>query len=160
MGNCPSCGGLYVTHEALRQALLMHAAHSGAEPTRYMRSPPLSDPVRYRHCPVCGETMTRQNFKDRSGVIVDVCAAHGVWLDRGELEALLRFASSGALAKAERDNAERDAGRDRVDQWARELRSVGPRHYVYVGRHMNVGLSAEDLADLSLVIPGLGPSKT
>jgi Zn-finger nucleic acid-binding protein len=40
--------------------------------------------------------MARRNFKDRSGVIVDVCTAHGVWLDRGELDALLRFASSGA----------------------------------------------------------------
>jgi Zn-finger nucleic acid-binding protein len=103
--------------------------------------------------------MARRNFKDRSGVIVDVCAAHGVWLDRGELDALLRFASSGALAKAERDNTERDAGRARVDQWARDLRGVGPRHYVYVGRHMAVGPSVEDLTELIQAIPGLGPSK-
>jgi Zn-finger nucleic acid-binding protein len=103
--------------------------------------------------------MARRNFKDRSGVIVDVCPAHGVWLDRGELDALLRFASSGALEKAEHDNAERDAGRRRVDQWARDLRDVGPRHYVYVGRHMAPGPSTEDLTDILLAIPGLQPSK-
>jgi len=38
-----------------------------------------------RPCPICGATMsTTQEF----GVMFDVCVDHGVWLDRGELEAL------------------------------------------------------------------------
>ena len=35
--------------------------------------------------------MRRINFGRRSGVIVDVCNAHGTWFDPGELAAVLRF---------------------------------------------------------------------
>ena len=36
--------------------------------------------------------MSRKNFGGRSAILVDVCAPHGVWLDRGELDALIAFA--------------------------------------------------------------------
>ena len=51
--------------------------------------------------------MLRKNFLNRSGVVVDVCAVDGVWFDRGELTTILDFAATGAMAKAERDIAER-----------------------------------------------------
>ena len=40
-----------------------------------------------RNCPICGETMlsTRQH-----GVLIDVCQAHGLWLDKGELSDVVR----------------------------------------------------------------------
>jgi hypothetical protein len=63
------------------------------------------------------------------------------------------------LNKAERDNAERDAGRRQVDRWARDLRGVGPRHYFYVGPHSPAEPSAEDLTDVLFALPGLEPSK-
>ncbi len=31
----------------------------------------------------------RRNFRESSGIVVDVCAPHGVWLDRGELASLI-----------------------------------------------------------------------
>ncbi len=34
------------------------------------------------NCPVCANVMDRE---DRSGVIVDVCPQHGMWLDKSEL---------------------------------------------------------------------------
>jgi Zn-finger nucleic acid-binding protein len=39
-----------------------------------------------RPCPICGRAMTLQND---AGIAIDVCPRHGVWLDRGELKALL-----------------------------------------------------------------------
>lgn len=39
------------------------------------------------NCPHCGKPMTRENVL---GVAVDVCREHGVWLDKGELEEVLR----------------------------------------------------------------------
>ena len=39
-----------------------------------------------RACPVCAELMQSES---RDDVTVDVCDAHGIWLDKGELEALL-----------------------------------------------------------------------
>lgn len=50
------------------------------------------DSVTYLPCPLCSVLMNRKNFGDRSGIVVDVCKAHGVWLDRGELDALIAFA--------------------------------------------------------------------
>ena len=99
--------------------------------------------------------MLRKNFRESSGVIVDVCAAHGVWFDRGELGTIIDFAASGAMAKAERDSAERADSRRRLDEWGAELRSVGPRHYIGLGRAMLGPIDA--LADIARVIPGLDP---
>jgi Zn-finger nucleic acid-binding protein len=50
---------------------------------------------------VCGELMVRRNFGETSGVVVDVCSPHGVWLDRGELGQLLEFCATGELGKGQ-----------------------------------------------------------
>lgn len=56
-----------------------------AAPVAPKDSPPpdLTETVR---CPTCDEMMDRLEFAGISGVIVDVCKLHGVWLDAGELE--------------------------------------------------------------------------
>jgi Zn-finger nucleic acid-binding protein len=51
--------------------------------------------------------MNRQNFAHSSGIVLDVCAKHGVWLDRGELERVLGFVSGGGLARARARETER-----------------------------------------------------
>ena len=44
-----------------------------------------------RRCPVCADALQPAT---QDGVTIDVCPAHGVWLDHGELEAIqfARFA--------------------------------------------------------------------
>ncbi|MGA7992660.1 MAG: zf-TFIIB domain-containing protein, partial [Thermoanaerobaculia bacterium] len=49
----------------------------------------------YRPCPVCKKLMNRSNFGGGSGVIVDVCGPHGVFLDRGELTKIVDFLEKG-----------------------------------------------------------------
>lgn len=51
------------------------------------------------NCPVCGDRMREvQKF----GVELDICpGCKGVWLDRGELEKIIEFASSGAARAGE-----------------------------------------------------------
>ena len=44
------------------------------------------DAIRVLPCPVCGEVMDHQK---RSGVAVDVCGDHGIWLDGRELETII-----------------------------------------------------------------------
>ena len=51
--------------------------------------------VAYLKCPVCGAFMNRFNFGHRSGVVVDQCRIHGVWLDSGELKRLLDWKKAG-----------------------------------------------------------------
>ena len=40
-------------------------------------------------CPVCKQRMKLEKL---DGVHVDICEAHGVWLDKGEIEALVESA--------------------------------------------------------------------
>ncbi len=64
------------------------------------------DEVRYRKCPVCQKIMNRVNFGESSGVIVDQCRDHGVYLDAGELHHILKWVrSGGALHSKQESNA-------------------------------------------------------
>lgn len=78
-------------------------AHSDVVSLLGTRVPAVSTPpdvVRYVPCPECGTLMNRKNFAQSSGVVLDVCARHGVWLDRGELERVLGFVAGGGLTRA------------------------------------------------------------
>jgi len=52
-------------------------------------------PISYIKCPVCSQLMNRVNFGVRSGVIIDRCKEHGVWLDGGELRHLMEWMKLG-----------------------------------------------------------------
>jgi Zn-finger nucleic acid-binding protein len=41
--------------------------------------------------------MNRANFARCSGVIVDLCKAHGIWFDRDELSKIIEFIGQGGL---------------------------------------------------------------
>jgi len=49
----------------------------------------------YIDCPVCKKLMNRINFGSGSGVIVDKCRQHGLWLDGGELRQILEWTKAG-----------------------------------------------------------------
>ncbi|GAM11663.1 hypothetical protein OR1_03979 [Geobacter sp. OR-1] len=51
--------------------------------------------ITYIKCPVCEQFMNRVNFGAKSGVIVDRCKEHGVWLDGGELRHLFEWMKAG-----------------------------------------------------------------
>lgn len=155
---CGLCGGEYCDHHALLAILNAHLPHEGSHPDRYKRSISLSEPVSYRNCPVCDEPMLRRNFRETSGVVVDVCSAHGVWLDRGELGALTEFASTGAMREADRRLRERADIRKQLDAYAENLHAVGPRHYLGGLGHLRASaIPTEALVDLVRAIPGIGP---
>ncbi len=45
--------------------------------------------------------MNRKNFAHISGIIIDECGSHGVWLDAGELEKIRLFIVDGGLERAQ-----------------------------------------------------------
>jgi len=51
--------------------------------------------VKYIKCPVCRDFMKRVNFGHRSGVIIDQCPAHGIWVDSGEITHLMEWKKAG-----------------------------------------------------------------
>src|SRR6185295_4778946 len=77
-----------------RNAEQQAATLGGAQPAG---GPTALGPVRYVRCPQCNELMHRLNFAHCSGVIVDVCRAHGSWFDANELHRIVHFIRAGGL---------------------------------------------------------------
>jgi len=65
----------------------------------------------YIKCPTCAKMMNRINFGARSGVVIDRCKEHGVWLDAGELRQLSEWvkAGGGLLDKERAEERKREA---------------------------------------------------
>ncbi len=100
---CAACGGLWLDPPSLQQladAREERAAVVSTLAARIVVSTAHGDDVRYIPCPSCARLMNRMNFAHSSGVILDVCKAHGVWLDRGELQRVLQFIEAGGLTVA------------------------------------------------------------
>ncbi len=98
---CPACGGLWLDrgefHLLTREYDVYRKEDIKGE---YFQSPP-RDPVAYIPCVRCGKMMNRKNFGRISGVIIDECGRHGVWLDAGELEKIRHFIADGGLERSQ-----------------------------------------------------------
>lgn len=104
---CNQCFGLFFDPGELESYLeksvsgvfdinLEHIKHINQD--RYRTS----QQVKYIKCPVCENFMNRVNFAHRSGVVIDRCKAHGIWLDNGELTHLLEWKKAGGQLLHER----------------------------------------------------------
>jgi Zn-finger nucleic acid-binding protein len=112
--DCGHCGGQFVEHVLLRDLIERRELYGSVAPRAFRKRNPLTQPVHYVPCPECRTLMTRRNFGGASGVVVDICAPHGIWFDIGELPAVLSFVESGGLASARRRELE-EAERKRRD---------------------------------------------
>ena len=98
---CGKCYGLWldtasfehVCRNAEQKAAALGSAQSVGGPAALA-------PVRYVRCPQCNELMHRLNFARCSGVIVDVCRAHGTWFDANELHRIVHFVRAGGLDRS------------------------------------------------------------
>jgi Zn-finger nucleic acid-binding protein len=63
--------------------------------------------ITYHKCPMCAERMSHLNFGGRSGVIVDRCGTHGVWLEGSELRRLTEWWRAGGKLIYQQHEAER-----------------------------------------------------
>ena len=100
---CQSCGGLWLDRavfEQLGTSRERQGAVLGVLPAP--SAPPVAalEPVQYRPCPACAQRMNRVNYAKRSGVVLDVCKAHGIWFDQDELHRVLAFITEGGLDRA------------------------------------------------------------
>lgn len=84
---CRRCDGVFVPPRAF--CALLEAPDTMPEwlgkPSAFAE---LDDPI---SCATCGRQMKTTTFGHWSGVTVDVCEAHGLWLDGGELAAVLAY---------------------------------------------------------------------
>lgn len=133
---CARCHGLFFDINEL-QALLDDAVTPVYEIdlpllfTLQKESPVPRRDFTYVSCPVCGNMMNRVNFGRRSGVVVDQCRKHGVWLEGGELHRLMEWKKAGGQV-LDRQPGEGDARADALlraltekDKTPAMLRSLG-----------------------------------
>lgn len=96
---CSGCGGMWLDkvkfHLATRESEVYRKSNFESE---YQRGP-LKDPGGYIPCVRCGKLMNRKNFRRISGIMIDRCGKHGVWLDGGELEKIRHFIADGGLGR-------------------------------------------------------------
>lgn len=97
---CPSCSGMWVECETFNRLVKQQAARAESQVDGVRGRPrksKLTEQVRYIKCPDCQRMMNRFNFAKVSGVVIDECRDHGVWLDSEELAKIAAYVSSGGL---------------------------------------------------------------
>ena len=97
---CERCLGLFFDPNELESLLdktVSHVHEVDRQRLNEIRNIPVSNEYRlsYIDCPVCKKLMNRINFGSGSGVIVDKCREHGLWLDGGELRQILEWTKAG-----------------------------------------------------------------
>lgn len=98
--DCSACGGQFAEHALLKDLLRSRARVGALMESRPRKVELALGSVKYLPCPACGVLMNRRNFGGTSGVVVDVCHAHGTWFDAGELASVLAFVESGGPLEA------------------------------------------------------------
>jgi Zn-finger nucleic acid-binding protein len=94
---CPNCEGVWIgtgTLDALSRLPVEGLDQSSFKPTLEADHPDvdLSKPI---NCPLCSKKLERYVFCSDSGVVVDRCLEHGLWLDDGELGQVLKYLKQG-----------------------------------------------------------------
>ncbi len=97
---CPTCLGIFLDTgelDAIVRETVPSVRHANVEKLKQLKREMLdyNKTVSYRACPVCGKLMNRENYGMFSGVIVDRCRSHGVYLDAGELQLIQRWMAAG-----------------------------------------------------------------
>ena len=102
---CPDCDGVFISEEDLEETIrhqtgVVHKVDFGI--LRFILDNPRQahgTDTAYRHCPVCTKRMNKAIYAAVSGVLIDRCLEHGVWLDSGEMQQLFEWKSTYASLK-------------------------------------------------------------
>jgi Zn-finger nucleic acid-binding protein len=90
--SCPAGHGIWLDTGELRTVVDREIeARSTAErdiavAAGVTASAPDVDEHDVRVCPACSQPLEKVNYDETSGVMIDTCVEHGVWLDTGEIE--------------------------------------------------------------------------
>ena len=118
---CQNCQGIWATAASLQQICADREQQSAVLGTASPVPPNtgnIEKNIRYIPCPVCTKLMNRVMFARCSGVIVDVCKAHGTWFDKDELRRIVEFIRAGGMDAARADEMEQ------LEEKRRQLRAT------------------------------------
>ncbi|MEQ8277781.1 MAG: zf-TFIIB domain-containing protein [Deltaproteobacteria bacterium] len=106
--HCTQCGGLWLDHTVFERMQENESLSAPAMLSLAELPKPSQDVAQHGYipCPQCEKLMTPKNYARRSGVIIDLCKAHGAWFDAGELPAIVEFIRGGGLEESRRRELE------------------------------------------------------
>ncbi|MCF6287763.1 MAG: zf-TFIIB domain-containing protein [Proteobacteria bacterium] len=134
---CDQCAGLWLNADVFRhlenKAQKEAASDIQGQPQKYDygRNPTSTPEKFYKKCPQCNIVMHRKNYAKASGIVVDVCAKHGIWFDIHELDAILKFIRQGLLLK----HQEKTARKAKVDAKRAQAASLEKNKHSYSSRY-------------------------
>ena len=150
---CAHCGGLWVDTKSFDTLVSDAEAQTAALGLNLPPPVEMSTQMRYLRCPQCGELMSRKNYADRSGVVIDICRPHGIWLDRDEIRRIIAFIRSGGLDRARKIETEQLQHERMMIEHERETPSMSDVTFQgSIGHHANVDLAADLIGGLASVV--------
>ena len=96
---CPSGSGLWLDRGEFSVLTAESTVYREERLQKEYSRPALPARIEYIPCVRCGKLMVRKNYSRISGVIIDECGRHGIWLDSGELAKIRQFILDGGLEK-------------------------------------------------------------
>lgn len=102
---CNECFGLFFDPDEID--ILLNSTVSNTETVNFKHIQAINQDrfqakkVKYIKCPICQMMMSRVNFGHRSGVVIDQCREHGIWLDNGEITHLMEWKKAGGQLLAQ-----------------------------------------------------------
>lgn len=159
---CPKCQGLWFEHGELREA------KDEADPDlKWLDFDLWSDQSLFqvdwssRNCPVCGKVMATISYGD-TGVTVEYCTdEHGVWLDKGEFQAIIEALQTDVISNSATDYI-KDSLQEAKDIVAGNEGFISEwRDFLTVSRFLQYRMLAENprLADLLVALQKTTPFK-
>jgi Zn-finger nucleic acid-binding protein len=104
---CPRCNGLWFDREEFNFLTSEREVYRDQALPKSFQRPALQTESGYLPCVRCQTPMLKKNFQRISGVMIDICGDHGIWLDAGEMENIRSFIANGGLDKSQDNRIER-----------------------------------------------------
>jgi Zn-finger nucleic acid-binding protein len=156
---CTHCGGLWISLANFDHICSDAEAQTAATG---LSLPPPPEPsgaqVRYVKCPQCGNLMNRLNYAGRSGVVIEICRPHGIWLDRDQMRQIVQFIRAGGMDRTRAIEKEELRRQQLATETA--ARIGGPSSWmdnpmapsVSIGHPDNVQLAADLIGGLASIL--------
>ena len=101
---CKECDGVLIAEDEFEKLITYKVNPQSKFNPHYLRF--IQDHPRdnrkkpqFHPCPICQKSMAVVNYKKQSGIIIDICEEHGIWLDGGELRQIIEWYAVGGDKK-------------------------------------------------------------
>ena len=120
---CPSCHGMWLDTMEFKHLISKRDVYDDDSVSKTFQKKAIpKKEIKYLPCPRCKNLMIKQNFKKVSGVIIDLCRLHGVWLNAGELDQIRSFIAN--VDYDEYQDTKIDLNNEEIKSLERQLKDV------------------------------------